>query len=611
MAEASCPKCGQAVAADDVFCPSCDCVLDVAQVLGEAEGTSEIDILGIDESGEEVLFDPEAEPAATPAQGGWAASRLDADLAAELAQVLEDGTGTVELADDSDEGEVAFDPAAPLDAAALFDEPLASAEGDPIPPPVFDEKSDSWNGEALILGDAPATPQDFESMLTDSTSAISIAGCTVEPAPVYLAASVQQMTAPTAVLQAKDELLAMLPQLSPFERHVVNFVNGKRTVLRIAKKAGLSMSDVVVALGLLADRGLLELVGHARLKGAPQAPGPTHVDLSAPLSAALPRTTTPGAPLELPLDALTPLPLPDDALTPLAPLEAALPSPFDDEEVAVRPAAAATGVRPALSLKPATAATAPRAGLVVRDEPVAPAPGPRPRAGLVVKDLDPPASAPAAPKRPLAPNMSTARPPADPAVQARAMQLIEVALKELREGRKVTALAWVKMAAELVPGDPKIESLLASWNGAPATIASAVSAVPAAPIPGQTEDQRLAAQARSLEAAGDMNGAANAYRRALKLKPSDPELYNRLGILLALRMKDLIGATAALKKALEYAPTNLAYRSNLGKVVKMAAGEKVADAVMYGGDEAHKVKPAAESKKSTSFLERLKGLRKD
>ncbi|MCC7108438.1 MAG: tetratricopeptide repeat protein [Deltaproteobacteria bacterium] len=611
MAEASCPKCGQAVAADDVFCPSCDCVLDVAQVLGEAEGTAEIDILGIDEGegGEEVLFDPEAEPAEPPVQGGWATSRLDADLAAELAQVLEDGTGTVELADDSDEGEVAFDPASPLDAAALFDEPLASAEGEPIPPPVFDEKSDSWNGEALILGDAPATPQDFESMLTDSTSAISIAGCTVEPAPVYMTASVQQMTAPTAVLQTKDELLAMLPQLSPFERHVVNLVNGKRTVLRIAKKAGLSMSDAVVALGLLADRGLLELLGHARLKGAPPTPAPYRVDTAAPPAAALPRTTTPGVPLELPLDALTPLPLPDDALTPLAPLEAALPSPFDDEEVAVRPAAAAVAVRPALSLKPATAATAPRAGLVVRDEPAAPAP--KPRAGLVVKDLDPPAAAPAAPTRPAAPSMSTARAAPDPAVQARAMQLIEVALQELREGRKVTALAWVKMAAELVPGDPKIESLLASWNGAPATGASPLPLPPPPASAAQTEDQRLAAQARALEAAGDMNGAANAYRRALKLKPSDPELYNRLGILLALRMKDLIGATAALKKALENAPTNLAYRSNLGKVVKMAAGEKLADQAMYGGDEAHKVKPAAESKKPASFLERLKGLRKD
>lgn len=602
------------MAPDDVFCPACDCVLDVAQVLGEAEGTSEIDILGIDEAGEEVLFDPEADAAepAAASQGGFATSRLDADLAAELAQVLEDGTGTVELADDSDEGEVAFDPAAPLDAAALFDEPMASAEGDPVPPPVFDERSDSWNGEALILGDAPATPQDFESMLTDSTSAISIAGCTVEPAPVYMAASVQQMTAPTAVLQAKDELLAMLPQLSPFERHVVNFVNGKRTVLRIAKKAGLSMSDAVVALGLLADRGLLELVGHARLKDAPAPPGLPPA--MTPRPAPLPRTATPGAPLELPLDALTPLPLPDDALTPLSSADEPPPSPFDDEEVAVRPAPASGGVRPALSLKPATVATAPRAGLVVRDEPAAPGPAPKPRSGLVVKDLEPPPSAPAspaAPKRPAAPGMSTARAAPDPVVHARAMQLIEVALKELREGRKVTALAWVKMAAELVPGDPKIESLLASWNGAPATGASALPLAPPAASAAQSEDQRLAAQARSLEAAGDVNGAANAYRRALKLKPSDPELYNRLGILLALRMKDLVGATAALKKALEFAPTNLAYRSNLGKVVKMAAGEKVADEAMYGGDEAHKVKPVADGKKPASFLERLKGLRKD
>lgn len=599
MASKSCPKCGQEVTADDVFCPACDCVLDVEQVLFEAEGTAEVDLFALEgeDDGEEVLFDPEAadEEDADPAP--VATPGLDASLAAELAAVLEDGTGTVELADDSDEGAAgAANPSSlPLEAAALFDEPLASAEGDPVAPPVFDERSDSWNGEALILGDAPASLQDFESMLSDSTSAITIAGCVVEPAPVYVSQSVQQLTAPTAVLRVRDDNARLQAQLSPFERHVVSFVDGKRAVLRIAKKSGMSLSDVVVALGLLADRGLLELVGQAQLRGAAAADE-------------LPRTSTPMAPLELPLDALTPLPLPEDALTPLP---APQPSPFEDDEVAVRPAAPVGGVRPALSLKPATVNTAPRAGLVVRDEPAsAPSPA-RPRAGLVVRDLEPPAPA-AAPPRPAAPSMTTKPRSVDPAVHGRAMQLIEVALKELREGRKVTALAWVKMAAELVPGDPKIEGLLASWNGTPATSAgaAAVAAPIAAPSTPQTEDQQLVAQARRLEAAGDVQGAANAYRRALKLKPSDPELYNRLGILLAVRSKDFIGATAALKKALEFAPTNLAYRSNLGKVVKMAAGEKLADEALYGGDEAHKIKPNADDKKPASFLDRLKGLRK-
>ena len=79
--------------------------------------------------------------------------------------------------------------------------------------------------------------------------------------------------------------------------------------------------------------------------------------------------------------------------------------------------------------------------------------------------------------------------------------------------------------------------------------------------------------------------------------------------MLALRLKDFIGASAALKKALELVPSNLAYRSNLGKVVKMAGGEKIPAPAFLGGDEAHKVRPEA-ADKPASFLDRLKGLRK-
>ena len=41
----------------------------------------------------------------------------------------------------------------------------------------------------------------------------------------------------------------------------------------------------------------------------------------------------------------------------------------------------------------------------------------------------------------------------------------------------------------------------------------------------------------------------------------------------------------------------------------MAAGEKLPDGALLGGDEAHKVKPEVEEKPA-SFLDRLKGLRK-
>lgn len=552
------------MAEDDVFCSACDCVLDVGQVLMEAEKSGEIDVLALsDDTGEEVLFDPDAAPPDDAARS--VPEPLDADLAAELQSVLDDGTGTIEVP-------VPHGGEEP-DAADLFDQPDASAEGEPVAPPPLDD-TNPFGGSALIVGDGSAeagTPDAWG----DSTGAFPI-----EPAASQGVPSPQDLMAPTAVLSVHSPVPLAALQLSPIERHLVKLIDGKRPVLRVAKRAGVTLSDATTALRMLADRRLLRLVGHARLKGAPAAASPE-----------------PLPPMELPLDALTPLELPADALTPID-SPAPAPSPFDGDSAvrrasptpfegdsAIRRGSDGGGVRPAPVMRPAAAAGGPRKALVVKDLPSPTDPG--------------------GPHRPAASSMTTVKAGVDPTVQARAMQLIDVALKELRQNRKPTALSWVKMAADLLPNDARIQALLANWNEPVAKLIETASAQAAAPAPADD----AGSQARALEAAGDAQGAANAYRRALKLNPNDAELYNRLGIVLALRIKDYLGASAALKKALELAPTNLAYRSNLGKIVKMAAGEKLADGALLGGDEAHKVKPEVEEKPA-SFLDRLKGLRK-
>jgi tetratricopeptide (TPR) repeat protein/SAM-dependent methyltransferase len=71
--------------------------------------------------------------------------------------------------------------------------------------------------------------------------------------------------------------------------------------------------------------------------------------------------------------------------------------------------------------------------------------------------------------------------------------------------------------------------------------------------------------ALALQTLNDMQGAVTGYRRALALKPDDPDIYNNLGNALAAqdRPED---ALAALRRALHLQPGNAAVHSNLGNV---------------------------------------------
>lgn len=97
-----------------------------------------------------------------------------------------------------------------------------------------------------------------------------------------------------------------------------------------------------------------------------------------------------------------------------------------------------------------------------------------------------------------------------------------------------------------------------------AELAEAAGA-PTRPLPRDQEARRLFHHAEAREAAGDVDGAIAALEAALAAAP-EPMLYNRLGVIRAMRRADFEGALTCLEAAVAAAPEHRAYVHNLQKV---------------------------------------------
>jgi hypothetical protein len=138
MATTSWPKCGAEVGEGEIICPSCDFVLDVSLLHEEAEDADDEDIKPIeevvfvedDDDADGEIFDPAAEgddageedfipDEGTNLEAGGAEeapapsqAEIDAELAAELQSVLDEGTGTFDLGGRHRRGAAGHGPAA-------------------------------------------------------------------------------------------------------------------------------------------------------------------------------------------------------------------------------------------------------------------------------------------------------------------------------------------------------------------------------------------------------------------------------------------------------------------------------------------------------------------
>lgn len=93
-------------------------------------------------------------------------------------------------------------------------------------------------------------------------------------------------------------------------------------------------------------------------------------------------------------------------------------------------------------------------------------------------------------------------------------------------------------------------------------------------VPPEIEWLRLSQQK---EAEGDFRAAVELLRRCVAKKPEVAAFHNRLGVLLAARLKDFGAAVPHLTRAVELQPGNETFRSNFGKIVAAAAAQPSAE----------------------------------
>ncbi|MBM4283453.1 MAG: tetratricopeptide repeat protein, partial [Deltaproteobacteria bacterium] len=135
--------------------------------------------------------------------------------------------------------------------------------------------------DAMILGN-PAENDVSEFRSRDA----GVSQREVTQARFYIGGIIGQLMQDNAVpeLVVTD---AHTLRLTPFERHVLGFVNGKRSVGRIAKKAAMEESEFKTALAMLADKGFLRLKGFKRQR-PPAAPPEANVGDASLMSARRP-----------------------------------------------------------------------------------------------------------------------------------------------------------------------------------------------------------------------------------------------------------------------------------------------------------------------------------
>lgn len=177
----------------------------------------------------------------------------------------------------------------------------------------------------------------------------------------------------------------------------------------------------------------------------------------------------------------------------------------------------------------------------------------------------PPAPAPAAPTRSMA---ALDDGPDRPSHEKRykAKKIFEQALKDVASGNMSSARMNAKLATIYDPSETRYREALAEWDR--------LASPDRAPSAGKAREVELFEKAQDAEAKGDFKEAVRLLEEAVKAKPDAAGLYNRLGVVLATRLKEFVRATQMLQKAIDLDPDNPTYKNNLGKVL---AWEQAAD----------------------------------
>lgn len=268
-----------------------------------------------------------------------------------------------------------------------------------------------------------------------------------------------------------------------------------------------------------------------------------------------------------------PLTLPSEALMPVVKAEAPAPAPVP---------------KPLTSLPGqgwVTPSAAPVRPVVPTPEVAPPAPPPPavalpqmalPGQSLVTRDAP---RAPAAFK-PAAPTMRVSATSSVPfELRKKAERIYEQALKDQAEGRLSSALMNAKLAMNFDSSVEAYSELFEALNKE--------KAQPKGPRP---RELVLFEQASEAEGKGEYDKAAKLLEQAIVINPRAAALYNRLGVVLSIRLKRHDEALAHLKRAIELEPGSIVYMNNFSKVTGLL------ESVIEKGPQKKKKGPAADEK---------------
>lgn len=419
---------------------------------------------------------------------------------------------------------------------------FCEACGEPLGGGAFDSSAlkeiSAWRltpltGEALILGDVSGEIQTLNAELSGDRGDSAFT--------LYTTSS--EFLSPLAVLERTQGGDAS--DLTPYESYVLDLITGPMTVAELERQSPLAHEELNVSLLTLVDRGLLRASGgKARGSTAPltraTAPPPPRPSIPAAQTAiAMPPRA--GMPAPAPRAAMPPpTPAPTQASIPT---HAAMPAP---EPVRISipapgPAATRSDLRtdaPRRTVEVALPADHRHRGLIRERSSVPPPPSP--------------SFTPAeAPKRPMSLN------------ERKAAELAAAGKDELERGNVISARMNLKLALSFDPRNGEIQALFQK-------AAHAQEARRPDPRPKSRIADRLLAQSAEAEAKNDLPRAIQLLEQALQ-EGEDPVLLNRLGVILALKARQISRGQELLERALELDPKNATYSHNLGKVLSIAA----------------------------------------
>lgn len=482
----------------------------------------------------------------------------------------------------------------------ILNERTRDGSDDDLPAPLPPEED--FGGDALILGRLGASDEQEsapQAFITDRSNDFMPALNSKAPASVYITAELRNLLMPFRVLQHTADADARADDvLSSFHRRIFDLIDGTRTLEEVQNEVGLSDHDLCVAVAMLCDKALVEAKPEPK-KQHPQTLGdlddstreledlppiatpeeqaaavessqrsstrePQKAERPAPRStpppserrAPQPASITPGMPppFEAPprsqpsttakpaYDDLEMMPLPAPAPVARTPSPGHKPPPDEN----VRPAA-----RPALSVRPAAKTAAVGAGA----------------SDGKLKPLPPSSPSPAAGSG----KVAKQQPPDDRV--ARAANYYDLCMKDLHDGRQGRAWGYARMALEADPNNEKYQMLVHDWHRSQGGAHGEKASTP----------QELMASAQAAENSGDYPGAVAFIRKVITMAPNSAAAHNRLAVLLATRMHEYRAAYNAAIKAVELEPGNMAYQSNMMKILARVDDDEKSDKGKSGG----------------------------